>query len=114
MGVEVEGVVASDYAATVEALGAGQSDAIITDAGSLYNAMEQHNAELILRDVRFGATTYASVAYTNDPDKYCEDRSEEHTSELQSRFDLVCRLLLEKKKTEKNSPRNRHGQSSTL
>src|SRR5438067_6003107 len=31
-------------------------------------------------------------------------RSEEHTSELQSRFDLVCRLLLEKKKIsiEKN------------
>src|SRR5699024_11807191 len=27
-------------------------------------------------------------------------RSEEHTSELQSRFDLVCRLLLEKKKIE--------------
>src|SRR5699024_12033251 len=26
------------------------------------------------------------------------ERSEEHTSELQSRFDLVCRLLLEKKK----------------
>src|SRR3712207_8729895 len=28
-----------------------------------------------------------------------EDRSEEHTSELQSRQYLVCRLLLEKKKT---------------
>src|SRR5207249_7051175 len=28
-------------------------------------------------------------------------RSEEHTSELQSRFDLVCRLLLEKKKQNK-------------
>src|SRR5699024_11713424 len=28
-----------------------------------------------------------------------ETRSEEHTSELQSRFDLVCRLLLEKKNT---------------
>src|SRR5699024_11771142 len=27
-------------------------------------------------------------------------RSEEHTSELQSRFDLVCRLLLEKKKIQ--------------
>src|SRR5437868_15259985 len=27
-----------------------------------------------------------------------KDRSEEHTSELQSRFDLVCRLPLEKKK----------------
>src|SRR5438067_9470232 len=31
-----------------------------------------------------------------------EFRSEEHTSELQSRFDLVCRLLLEKKKKKKN------------
>src|SRR5207249_8142045 len=30
-------------------------------------------------------------------------RSEEHTSELQSRFDLVCRLLLEKKKKNKTS-----------
>src|SRR5437868_15063681 len=29
-------------------------------------------------------------------------RSEEHTSELQSRFDLVCRLLLEKKKNMKD------------
>src|SRR5699024_11715267 len=29
--------------------------------------------------------------------EYYFDRSEEHTSELQSRFDLVCRLLLEKK-----------------
>src|SRR5207249_7420516 len=29
------------------------------------------------------------------------ERSEEHTSELQSRFDLVCRLLLEKKKKKK-------------
>src|SRR5207249_10923319 len=32
-------------------------------------------------------------------------RSEEHTSELQSRFDLVCRLLLEKKK--KNKTKNK-------
>src|SRR5689334_23808110 len=30
-------------------------------------------------------------------------RSEEHTSELQSQFHLVCRLLLEKKKDNKNS-----------
>src|SRR6266516_8172123 len=29
-------------------------------------------------------------------------RSEEHTSELQSPYDLVCRLLLEKKKTTRN------------
>src|SRR5437868_12022753 len=31
-------------------------------------------------------------------------RSEEHTSELQSRFDLVCRLLLEKKKSRYKIP----------
>src|SRR2546422_5764615 len=33
------------------------------------------------------------------------DRSEEHTSELQSRLHLVCRLLLEKKKIEPSSHR---------
>src|SRR5207249_9876468 len=33
-------------------------------------------------------------------------RSEEHTSELQSRFDLVCRLLLEKKKKNVDSGRD--------
>src|SRR2546422_3709388 len=31
------------------------------------------------------------------------DRSEEHTSELQSRLHLVCRLLLEKKKKEQHN-----------
>src|SRR5690349_22641734 len=33
-------------------------------------------------------------------------RSEEHTSELQSRRDLVCRLLLEKKKKKKKTKQN--------
>src|SRR5690625_6431017 len=33
-----------------------------------------------------------------DPGQMRQDRSEEHTSELQSRGHLVCRLLLEKKK----------------
>src|SRR5437588_9778820 len=37
-------------------------------------------------------------------DAYVKARSEEHTSELQSHSDLVCRLLLEKKK-EKNADR---------
>src|SRR5438067_5586270 len=35
-------------------------------------------------------------------------RSEEHTSELQSRFDLVCRLLLEKKKKTSRTTSARH------
>src|SRR5437667_4374065 len=33
-----------------------------------------------------------------------EARSEEHTSELQSHHDLVCRLLLEKKKRRRTQP----------
>src|SRR5687768_18188230 len=40
------------------------------------------------------------------------DRSEEHTSELQSRLHLVCRLLLEKKK--KNINNNINQQSNTM
>src|SRR2546422_7425350 len=38
-------------------------------------------------------------------------RSEEHTSELQSRLHLVCRLLLEKKKTKK---KNGHKHDTTI
>src|SRR5438046_8421093 len=36
----------------------------------------------------------------NDVDGSCAGRSEEHTSELQSLTNLVCRLLLEKKKKD--------------
>src|SRR2546430_1789501 len=39
-------------------------------------------------------------------------RSEEHTSELQSQSNIVCRLLLEKKKGGKSSPRRAMASSS--
>src|SRR2546421_5739543 len=45
-----------------------------------------------------GETQLQPRAIRNDDRLPC--RSEEHTSELQSRSDLVCRLLLEKKKSE--------------
>src|SRR5699024_11912936 len=48
-----------------------------------------------------GPTTYGQFTELLNPlvvEYDFGDRSEEHTSELQSRFDLVCRLLLEKKK----------------
>src|SRR2546422_5995582 len=59
----------------------------------------------------FGALSPCSVATTRSWRKVCiggsrcrrhaiHTRSEEHTSELQSRLHLVCRLLLEKKKEE--------------
>src|SRR2546427_913839 len=42
----------------------------------------------------------ASVCEANFVDGLTDTRSEEHTSELQSQSNLVCRLLLEKKKTQ--------------
>src|SRR5437868_10710808 len=44
-----------------------------------------------------------NAAGTETPANRRPMRSEEHTSELQSRFDLVCRLLLEKKKKIKTN-----------
>src|SRR2546422_2014119 len=48
--------------------------------------------------------TYARISY---------ERSEEHTSELQSRLHLVCRLLLEKKKIPDSNPRSRSAPRAT-
>src|SRR5215208_5088052 len=42
------------------------------------------------------------------------NRSEEHTSELQSRGHLVCRLLLEKKKTNNSTPPNKEKPTDKL
>src|SRR5690349_24185302 len=44
--------------------------------------------------------------------RFHDRRSEEHTSELQSRRDLVCRLLLENKKQQKQQQRNTTVRSS--
>src|SRR6266511_5817054 len=41
-------------------------------------------------------------------------RSEEHTSELQSRENLVCRLLLEKKKKKRNNQRSTKEKITTI
>src|SRR2546430_1352123 len=43
-------------------------------------------------------TSSATLAITSTPSHGCVKRSEEHTSELQSQSNLVCRLLLEKTK----------------
>src|SRR2546421_5619667 len=43
-----------------------------------------------------------------EPVRRISHRSEEHTSELQSRSDLVCRLLLEKKKNKQTATPNKH------
>src|SRR5437868_8125997 len=45
----------------------------------------------------------AGAAAVHIEDQVYPKRSEEHTSELQSRFDLVCRLLLEKKNMQRHN-----------
>src|SRR5207249_10396780 len=55
----------------------------------------------LFRSCSASATSHPAriIATTRvQPAPHSPHRSEEHTSELQSRFDLVCRLLLEKKK----------------
>src|SRR5207249_11168311 len=54
------------------------------------------NARRLIRSPRRCARAGRSAGRFQEPSIFL--RSEEHTSELQSRFDLVCRLLLEKKK----------------
>src|SRR5436190_6754654 len=53
-------------------------------------------------------TTDGILPLSRDNGKMPSVRSEEHTSELQSHSDLVCRLLLEKKKKKKNITAHRY------
>src|SRR2546430_11166568 len=48
-------------------------------------------------------STFPSVLSPHSTERQREHRSEEHTSELQSQSNLVCRLLLEKKKRSLSS-----------
>src|SRR5438105_12711491 len=54
------------------------------------------------RDIILALTADEEGGCCNGVDWLIRNRSEEHTSELQSRVDLVCRLLLEKKKKKKS------------
>src|SRR5687768_17793908 len=65
-----------------------------TDGGKTWSTLDNINPD-----------AHRVLIPTNDPSKLygtAPTRSEEHTSELQSRLHLVCRLLLEKKKKKYN------------
>src|SRR5450432_522750 len=68
---------------------------------SLHDALPISNESLCGFALTSKASTFALA----------RSRSEEHTSELQSRSDLVCRLLLEKKKKLEDAPF--HGQNDS-
>src|SRR2546421_12561384 len=80
-----------------------QRDAAQTSGGRARQGIEQHAGELRSDAGFLVLEVYEHVAASGSPgaDGVRPARSEEHTSELQSRSDLVCRLLLEKKKKEK-------------
>src|SRR5438309_7084292 len=66
--------------------------------GKVLRRVESPLGEVAITEVD---ETSSVGTYSGTPGVKVGDRSEEHTSELQSQFHLVCRLLLEKK----NSPR---------
>src|SRR2546422_7889272 len=70
----------------------GLSDGSNTRCPNPIRTIEEHGS--IIRQIRLASGTLTTT------DTSCA-RSEEHTSELQSRLHLVCRLLLEKKKQKK-------------
>src|SRR2546430_9551260 len=55
------------------------------------------------RQPDFGQRAFERAVHRPVQREHHESRSEEHTSELQSQSNLVCRLLLEKKKKEKHA-----------
>src|SRR2546422_2631777 len=65
---------------------------------TLFRSLGSRPSTTGLKPARWNATS-------SFPARHVPTRSEEHTSELQSRLHLVCRLLLEKKKTP-------HGQAA--
>src|SRR5689334_23952706 len=63
--------------------------------------MVKGGVEPCIKPVRYpppGRARRAGVSHARRDQLRAKQRSEEHTSELQSQFQLVCRLLLEKKK----------------
>src|SRR2546421_9338762 len=64
---------------------------------SKLDVLHRRNLERILPRFKVSSLDEATMQHLNKA-WHRLDRSEEHTSELQSRSELVCRLLLEKKK----------------
>src|SRR2546426_6452898 len=69
-------------------------------ASSARDEYEMHRLSASFRPPRVARSTWSTAARAPGASR-ARSRSEEHTSELQSPCNLVCRLLLEKKKKER-------------
>src|SRR5256884_3020360 len=100
-----ECTVASSVEQTLATIGQKKFDAVVLDPQSSISQA----ADMISRINEFHPNLLKHVVIIADEDSdseikdLAERRSEEHTSELQSRLHLVCRLLLEKKKSTSTS-----------
>src|SRR5256885_11088533 len=70
----------------------------LSDASNLVPGDTNGVRDVFVRDRWAGTTSRVSVSNAGAQGNDLSGRSEEHTSELQSPCNLVCRLLLEKKK----------------
>src|SRR2546422_6798469 len=74
---------------------------VVVHVGKLGRLLAQRDDDL--RQLGCALRAVAPVGREHHGDPQFSHRSEEHTSELQSRLHLVCRLLLEKKKHKRNT-----------
>src|SRR2546430_12853112 len=77
-------------------------DGLVHEGELAVPVLHEHEARVGVNDLLqelLGAQPLGDVAPVGDDSSHSGVRSEEHTSELQSQSNLVCRLLLEKKKT---------------
>ncbi|SED76589.1 phosphate/phosphite/phosphonate ABC transporter substrate-binding protein [Ruania alba] len=73
LGIPIETTVTESYAALVTAMQTGQAHIGMFGPIALVQAADQSGAEIVLQSVRFGASTYHTQWFTNDPDTYCLD-----------------------------------------
>src|SRR2546430_3003192 len=75
-----------------------------------YTTLFRSNAQWVDMPAAYhnGACGFAMGDGHSEIHKWISERSEEHTSELQSQSNLVCRLLLEKKKSPDGRPYSRY------
>src|SRR2546429_968527 len=85
---------------------------------TLFRSVLLSNGNLVEQGALEDGRHFAKWADPHRKPSYLFARSEEHTSELQSRLHLVCRLLLEKKKLHRNpcacNHRQRHEQRAQV
>jgi phosphonate transport system substrate-binding protein len=74
LGIQTDGIVSTDYAAAVEAMGADQAQIGLFAPLPMIQACQKYGAKIVLQSVRHGSSTYHTQFFTNKPDKYCADK----------------------------------------